>query len=117
MSENVAEVVEAELMELSVRLTEPAERECLRCYLLRMMDQFGCDGTHRWTVRWRDCCAPRARGLVSRLARQGACCCDCEVILNVYPYYPDTSRLLPCVGVMRAGSSVPCDLTSLRRSA
>lgn len=116
MSENLADVVEAELTELSLRLTEPASRECLRCYLLRMMDQFGCDGTHRWTIRWRDCCSPRARGLGRRLERQGGCC-DCEVILNIYPHYPQTDRLLPCAGVLRPGSSVPCDLSSLRRSA
>src|SRR6266496_3729814 len=83
MTESLADAVEAELVDLSYRLTEPGERECLRCYLLRMIEQ-----------------------------------CDCEVILNVYPYYPDSGRLLPCAGVLRAGSSVPCDLSSgLRRSA
>jgi len=39
------------------------------------------------------------------------------VIFNVYPYYPEAGRLLPCAGVLRAGSSVPCDLTRLRRTA
>ena len=59
MADNVADVVEAELAELSQRLTEPGERECLRCYLLRMISEFGCDGSHRWTVRGRDLRAPR----------------------------------------------------------
>jgi len=58
MADNVADLVETELAELSQRLTEPGERECLRCYLLRMISEFGCDGTHRWTVRWRDLRAP-----------------------------------------------------------
>lgn len=117
MTENVADAVEAELAELSFRWTEPGPRECLRCFLLRMIEQFGCDGTHRWTGRWRDLRSPGAKGLIRRLQRQGACCCDCEVILNVYPYYPETVELLPCAGVLRAGSSVPCDLSALRHSA
>ena len=39
------------------------------------------------------------------------------MIFNVYPYYPRQAQLLPCAGVLRAGSSVPCDLTRLRRTA
>jgi len=117
MAENVADLVETELAELSQRLTEPGERECLRCYLVRMISEFGCDGSHRWTVRWRDLRAPRARGLVLRLQRRGGCCCDCEVIFNVFPDYPKTDRVLPCAGVLRAGSAVPCDLRSLPRTA
>jgi len=117
MTESLVDAVEGQLADLSFRLTEPGQRECLRCYLLRMIEQFGCDGTHRWTTWWRDLRAPAARGLIRRLERQGACCCDCEVILNVYPHYPETDRLLPCAGVLRTGSSVPCDLSALRRSA
>jgi hypothetical protein len=44
-------------------------------------------------------------------------CCDCEVLLNVFPDYPDTGTLLPCSGQRQAGSSAPCDLRQLRRSA
>jgi hypothetical protein len=117
MADNMADAVEAELVELSRRLTEPGERECLRCFLLRMISEFGCDGTHRWTVRWRDLRAPKARGLVPRLQRRGGCCCDCEVIFNVFPDYPETDEVLPCAGVLRAGSAAPCELGSLRRSA
>jgi hypothetical protein len=118
MNDDLVGAVESELAELSLRLTEPEERECLRCYLLRMMDEFGCDGTHRWTLRWRDRRSPRSRGLIRRLARLGGCCCDCEVILNVFPAYPETPHLLPCAGVLRPGSPAPCDLAiSLRRSA
>jgi Protein of unknown function (DUF2695) len=117
MTENVADAVESELVDLSRLLTEPGEHECLRCFLLRMISEFGCDGTHRWTEHWRDLRAPRARGLVPRLQRRGAICCDCEVIRNVFPDYPETSELLPCNGVVRAGSSLPCNLRELRQSA
>jgi len=117
MADDVADLVETELAELSQRLTEPGERECLRCYLVRMISEFGCDGSHRWTVRWRDLRAPRARGLVPRLQRRGGCCCDCEVIFNVFPDYPETDQVLPCAGVLRVGSAMPCDLKSLPRSA
>jgi hypothetical protein len=37
MADDMADAVEAELAELSRRLTEPGERECLRCFLKRMM--------------------------------------------------------------------------------
>ena len=117
MAQNVADVVEIELAELSRRLTEPGERECLRCYLVRMINEFGCDGTHRWTVCWRDLRAPRARGLVQRMQRRGGCCCDCEVIFNVFPGYPDSDEILPCAGVARVGSAMPCYLRPLRKSA
>ena len=115
--DNIASAIEAELIELSGLLTEPGERECLRCYLLRMIYEFGCDGTHRWTIRWRDARAPQARGLVRKLQRLGASCCDCEVLLNVYPDYPDTDRLLPCAGQPHRGSCAPCNLRLLRRTA
>ena len=107
MADNVVDLVETELAELSRRLTEPGQRECLRCFLVRMISEFGCDGSHRWTVRWRDLRAPRALGLVQRLQRRGAVCCDCEVIFNVYPDYPETDQILPCAGVPRAGSAAP----------
>jgi hypothetical protein len=116
MADNVADAVEAELAELSRRLTQPGQRECLRCFLLRMVNEFGCDGTHRWTIRWRDVRAPRARQLLRRLERLGGFC-DCEVIFNVFPDYPETGEILPCAGVLRAGSAAPCDLRRLRRSA
>jgi hypothetical protein len=117
MTDDIAGAVETELVQLSGLLTEPGERECLRCYLLRMIYEFGCDGRHRWTERWRDRRAPRARGLVRRLQQLGACCCDCEVLLNVFPEYPQTDTLLPCAGQQHPGSAMPCDLRQLRRTA
>jgi hypothetical protein len=110
MAGSIADAVELELAQLSRLLTEPGQRECLRCYLVRMLSEFGCDNTHRWTRRWRDARAPRATSLIGRLRQSGACCCDCEVIFNVFPDYPDVNRPLPCTGVSRAGSTRPCDL-------
>jgi hypothetical protein len=107
MTEAWIDAVETDLAETSRRLSEPGERECLRCYLVRMITAFGCDGTHRWTERWRDLRAPRATALKERLARRGGICCDCEVMYNVYP---DSAEPLPCAGVTRAGSTQPCAL-------
>jgi Protein of unknown function (DUF2695) len=89
----------------------PGENECLRCYLMRTLTLLGCDGTHRWTLRWRDTRAPRATGLLKELARSGGICCDCEVVFNVWPDYPHSEGLLPCAGVS-PGCTDPCDLAS-----
>jgi len=111
MTEAWLDALETDLAETSRRLSEPGERECLRCYLVRMLTAFGCNGTHRWTEHWRDLRAPRATALLERLARRGGCCCDCEVILNVFRDYPeDAPGPLPCAGVSRAGSTQPCSL-------
>ncbi len=91
--------------------TEPGERECLRCYVMRMVAESGCDNSLRWTIRWRDLRAPRSTGLLNRLARRGGICCDCEVAMNVFwPDYP-AERLLTCGGVSSAGSTEPCELS------
>ena len=116
MSNDIADAVEAELIALSGLLTEPGERECLRCFVLRMISEFGCDATHRWTVRWRDVRAPLATGLLAKLTELGGGC-DCEVLLNVFPHYPKGGELLPCAGQPQSGSAVPCRLRALRRAA
>lgn len=85
----------------------PLDGECLRCYLLRMLTDHGCDGTHRWTTRWRDERAPRATKLLRNLARRGGCCCDCEVVLNVWREYAEDEENLPCARVP-AGFTEPC---------
>jgi hypothetical protein len=108
--------VETELVDLARRLTQPKTAECLRCFLLRMVTEFGCDGTYRWTVRWRDECAVQPGKLLDRLFSRGGCC-DCEVLMNVYPDYPDVPSALPCAGVPKPGSHQPCHLRNLRRSA
>jgi hypothetical protein len=116
MAEDIAAEVETELVQLSRQLTEPHERECLRCYLLRMLAEFGCDCTHRWTITWREQCAPRAVQLIKRLKDLGGFC-DCEVVLNVFPDYLPVDGLLPCLGQPKTDSAMPCDLRQLRRSA
>jgi hypothetical protein len=93
---------------------DPSQHECLRCYLMRMVNLAGCDGTHRWTVRWRDARAPRATGLLRKLERRGGICCDCEVLFNVWPDYPQTRRLLPCAGTA-PGCTDPCALGGAAR--
>jgi hypothetical protein len=116
MTENTPQDIEHELAEFAEQLTAPGMHECLRCYLLRLITEFGCDGTYRWTIRWRDVRAARPRALLRLLAEQGGFC-DCEVLLNVFPDYPDVPQLLPCSGVGRSGSPRPCDLGALRNSA
>jgi hypothetical protein len=63
---------------------DPGERECLRCYILRMLRSGGCDNTRKWTIRWRDRRALGDEGLLARLEERGGICCDCEVLLNVW---------------------------------
>jgi hypothetical protein len=88
---------------------DPGENECLRCYLMRMLHISGCDGTHRWTTRWRAARAPQATDLLRELAGRGGICCDCEVIFNVWPDYPENEVLLPCAGTS-PGCTDPCAL-------
>jgi hypothetical protein len=116
MTEHTPETVELELARLADQLTEPGECECLRCFLMRMITEFGCDGTYRWTIRWRDVRAARPGGLLRRFEQRGGFC-DCEVLMNVFPDYPVTDQPLPCAGVVRTGSAQTCNLRSLRKSA
>jgi hypothetical protein len=115
MADNLPDELESELADLAERLTAPGERECLRCYLLRLVTEFGCDGTYRWTVRWRDVRAAQPRGLLRQLEQRGGFC-DCEVLMNAFPEYP-ASRPLPCAGVSKPGSPKPCNLGGLRKVA
>ena len=115
MADDISRAVESEIADLAERLTAPGRDECLRCYLLRMITEFGCDGTYRWTIRWRDVRAAKPGGLLGQLERRGGCC-DCEVLMNVFPDYPPVSVALPCAGTGRAGSWRACGLR-LPRSA
>jgi hypothetical protein len=116
MIQGIVEEAEAAVHRLSRQLTEPGERECLRCFLLRMSTEFGCDGSHRWTIRWQAERAPRARGLLRRLEQLGGTC-DCEVIYTIFPDYPQATALLPCAGMPQAGSAAPCRLRPLSGAA
>lgn len=105
-------VTEAEqiVTELRTALTEPRSRECLACFVSRMLAEFGCDNHLRWVARWRDACAPRATALETRLENRGGFC-DCEVAFNVYPEVmlrEEGEEAPPCKGVSRRGSTRPC---------
>ncbi|QDP95734.1 DUF2695 domain-containing protein [Microlunatus elymi] len=76
--------IEAQLRERSSELLVIRPKECVICYVARMLMDFGCDGTRRWALRYRDQRAPQATALEERLARRGACCCDCEIFLSGY---------------------------------
>jgi Protein of unknown function (DUF2695) len=95
----------------SACLDAPGERECLRCYLGRMLVRHGCDNTRRWTIRWRARRAPGDERLLDELAGRGGICCDCEVVMNVWEagceYENDSAGTPPCPGV---GSRNPLDL-------
>jgi hypothetical protein len=101
-------ITEAEglLQQLAASITAPQERECLACYLDRVLREVRCDGTHALARRYRDAKAPRATALLRRLSEGGGYC-DCEVLYNVYWSKSDTVR--PCRGV-RPGSTQPCEL-------
>lgn len=114
----------------------PHPRECLLCYLKRMLDSFGCDTHLRFGRHFRDLRAPRAFALEKRLGRMGGYC-DCEVFLNGYrlsrqflvparvehhdgvDYVVELERwpdsLPSCTGVRR-GSTQPCILWERQRA-
>jgi len=116
MADEMARAVESEIADLAERLTAPGPDECLRCFLLRMITEFGCDGTYRWTIRWREVRAGQPRSLLSQLGRRGGFC-DCEVLMNVFPDYPQVSVALPCAGLTKPMSWRPCDPRRLPKSA
>jgi len=96
--------------DLRLELTRPRDKECLACYLVRMLGEFGCDNKLRWVRRWRDACAPRATALERKLENRGGYC-DCEVAFNVYPdqmLFDEDAAMPPCAGVSRRGSTAPC---------
>lgn len=63
--------------------SEPGARECLACYVARMLTAHGCDTSLRWAQRFRELRSPRATGLERRLGSFGGFC-DCEIFLNGY---------------------------------
>ena len=73
--------VETWLRGVAADLTEPLPRECLLCFVHRMLGAFGCRTTLRFATRYRDLRAPRAVGLERRLGDRGGFC-DCEIFIN-----------------------------------
>jgi hypothetical protein len=130
---DIIDDTEADLRTLATRWTAVAERECLLCYVHRMLE-FGCDNQLRWARLFRDQRAPRATRLEDRLGQVGGYC-DCEIFLNGFalapdlwkrpgpfevdgvvfqedPSYPDP---FPQCGGVRLGSTRGCDLWVRRR--
>jgi Protein of unknown function (DUF2695) len=115
---------EAIVLDLTRRLTGPRDGECLCCYVVRMLDDHGCDTTLRWATRYRDLRAPRATALEERLGRMGGFC-DCEIFMNGMDLVPrlrvgpDGEEQWPtplpsCAGV-RTGSTQGCANWTRRR--
>lgn len=125
-------LIEIEALEIitaaSDEMLSPHPGECLVCFVGRQLDEFGCTGTHRFAMHYRNLMAPRATALYERLANMGACCCDCEMFMNAYEIAPHTwqpyrtwvedgfilqedakplQQSPPCAGV-RKGSTQPC---------
>ena len=115
----LVDLVEDELRAHSVALTSTRGNECLLCYVARLMDEFGCDTTLRWAMRFRDSRAPSATALERRLGQVGGFC-DCEIFLNGFElarrlcrYDPETDELvgpeeLPSCSGVRSSSTRPC---------
>ena len=116
----VVDELESFLRGRSAELTTPAAGECLACFVVRMLDAFGCDNTLRWARRFRDERAPRATGLERRLGSMGGFC-DCEILLNGLSLVdrlrvvdPETEELVwpkerPACGSVRPSSTQWCD--------
>ena len=91
------------------RSDDPARNECLRCYLRRTLEEHGCDGSRKWSVRWYKLRSPLDTGLLARLENLGGYC-DCEILLNVW--HEDVfveARTAPCSGTTHEDPLVPCD--------
>lgn len=105
----------------AVRSRLPLVKECLACYVFRMLE-YGCDGL-KWSLTYRDMRAPRATALERKFPELGGYC-DCEVVANVYhPNEPmwsldeagelDEDNPPSCLTVRR-GSIQPCGLWLMR---
>lgn len=101
-------------------LPQPADHECLACFLHRAICAVGCDCTHRLLTSYRDACVPRATALARKMQLLGGYC-DCEVLANALrPITREAEQAweadapLVCKGVRR-GTIQPCTNWLLRR--
>jgi hypothetical protein len=102
----------------------PAPRECLPCFVARMVEATGCTGTLVWAEHWKRLRSPGASALMARLERQGAIC-DCALVTVPWTRAPDLrvwttegglvelAALPACPGV-RPRSTRPCELWTSR---
>lgn len=105
-TEVFADNAERFVRELAGQLVHPAARECLGCYVQRMVTAYGCDNTLRWVEKWQRAMPQSTRRLRTRLRSRGAFC-DCEVILNVFDLdIPRRAQeLSPCAHEQPEGQS------------
>lgn len=82
--DEIIDSAEQVIRDAHLEIMRPEAGECLQCFVARQLLEFGCNGTHRFTRQYQRAVAPRATALRKRLARMGACCCDCEIFLNAY---------------------------------
>lgn len=101
-------------------LPQPADHECLACFLYRSLSAQGCDGTHLFLLAYRDASAPRATSVERKMQLLGGYC-DCEVLANALrPITREASNALEdevdlvCKGVRR-GTTQPCEHWLMRR--
>jgi len=111
----------------------PRDRECVVCFVDRMVHAYGCSGRLTWAALWRDRRAPAARALERRLGRKGGYC-DCEVLVNAFvrpelvlariagawtaedeALEKELSQRPPDCSGVRLGSSQSCDRWVARR--
>lgn len=101
-------------------MPQPADHECLACFLYRALSTHGCDGTHLFLLAYRDATAPRATALERKMQLLGGYC-DCEVLANaIRPITREANQALEddvdlvCKGVRR-GTTQPCEHWLMRR--
>lgn len=105
----------------------PRARECVVCFVERMVAAYGCGQRPLWMRVWRSRRAPRATALEHRLHALGGYC-DCEIVRNAFvrrerhaarlaaewtPLELPSGEQPDCLGV-RAGSTRGCDAWVIR---
>jgi hypothetical protein len=64
--------------------TKVGDDECLYCYLVRMVGEYGCDSVgHFFTRQWIDSQSRRLDWVLGWVRSNGGFC-DCEVVFNVF---------------------------------
>jgi hypothetical protein len=128
METTIDDEAERYLRQLSEEWVRPEQGECPTCFVDRMLHRFGCDGTLRFALFFRDQRAPGAAALEHTLGAAGGYC-DCEVLMNavepaahlttpegwgtdadgreVYLEAAEPTVMPPCLRVP-AGSTQPC---------
>jgi hypothetical protein len=95
-SDQIIAEAEEYLSAMALLLSAPGAKECLHCYVRRMLTEFGCNGRQRWVARGKESARVGTSSLYRWLSSRGGCCCDCEVLFNVYREdLPESAAVLP----------------------